>query len=402
MKIGTRMFILLLAIALLALALGEYHAFPTSLNVAVLMLLTIVAAHFLSRTITKPLQDLIQEANQLSQRDYENLAHLECSTALSDRTLLRQDEIGELVRALQRREVEFERSMTSLKQTTAAKERMESELQIGREIQMQMLTLNASSFPKHKALEISATLKPAREVSGDFYDFYFRCENLSYLFEESRFCFCVGDASGKGVPAALFMAVIKTLIKSQSYIDLSPANILTHVNEVVSADNPSCMFVTLFFGVLNLIDGELVYTNAGHTPPYIRRRNGSLEQVNQGHDPALGVLEGLTYKEYKIVLEAGDILITYTDGVTEAMDLEQNLFSEQRFFDLLMYEKYHSAEEVIRLVTTAISAFQGDAEQADDLTIFALQFLGQPSPAGEALELTINNEALFSLKEQWK
>ncbi|WNZ43944.1 SpoIIE family protein phosphatase [Leptolyngbya boryana CZ1] len=402
MKIETKIFILLSATALIAFIIGAYNPFTTVWSTTGLAILTIAIAHLFSRTITKPLQGLIEWTNELSQQNYEKSSHSDCSTALAMLTLERQDEIGELARALQKREAELEQSIEDLRKAIAIKERMESELQIGREIQMDMLILGASAFSKHKDLGIYATLKPAREVGGDFYDFYFRRENLSYLFEENRFCFCIGDASGKGVPAALFMAVIKTLLKSQAYIDLSPAKILTHVNDVISAENPSCMFVTLFFGVLNLADGELVYTNAGHNPPYIRRQNGLVEPLNQRHGTALGVLEGLVYKEDKTTLENGDILITYTDGVTEAMDQDQTLFSDQRFLDLLKSNQYSSAEEVIKLTLAAIEAFQGEVEQSDDLTMLALQFLREPVSKEAAAELAINNDALSSLREQWR
>ena len=406
MKIENKIFILLSAVALVAFGIGIYNPFTTVWGTASLVILTLTIAHFFSRTITKPLQDLIQWTNERSQKNYEQSPPLSNSAAnsavLANSTLQRQDEIGELARAFQKRENELERSIEHLKQTTATKERMEGELQIGRDIQMNMLTIGTSAFSGHKNLDIYATLKPAREVGGDFYDFYFRRENLSYLFEENRFCFCVGDASGKGVPAALFMAVVKTLLRSQAYIELSPAKILSHVNEVVSADNPTCMFVTLFFGVLNVANGELVYTNAGHNPPYLRRDNGSIEKLNQGHGAALGVLENLTYQEDKITLNSGDMLVTYTDGVTEAMDEQKNLFSDQRFLELLKSHLYHSAAEVISLTTEAISHFQGDAEQADDLTMLVIQYLKEAVPEEEASDLAINNKALSSLREQWK
>ncbi|HIK14683.1 MAG TPA: serine/threonine-protein phosphatase [Leptolyngbyaceae cyanobacterium M33_DOE_097] len=401
MKIETQLFLLLSTVALIAFALGKYNPLAASVSMIGLVILSFAIARSFAKTLTRPLQDLIQWNNELSQHNAEEAAALACSTVLAKRTLQRQDKIGELARAFQHRESELQRSVERLKQTTATKERLESELQIGRDIQMNMLTIKPSGFSKHKDLEIFATLKPAREVGGDFYDFYFRRENLSYLFEENRFCFCVGDASGKGVPAALFMAVVKTLLRSQAYTDLSPAKILTHVNEVISADNPTCMFVTLFFGVLNLADGELVFTNAGHNPPYIRRQNGLVEQLNQRHGAALGIIEGLTYKEGKTTLAHGDILITYTDGVTEAMDRENNLFSDERFFDLLKTCKYDSAEEVIHLTVQAIAGFQGEAEQSDDLTMLAIQFLKQPIAPAESGDLAINNEALSSLREQW-
>ncbi|UBF24577.1 SpoIIE family protein phosphatase [Kovacikia minuta CCNUW1] len=401
MKIEIKIFILLSAIALIAFVVGKYNSF-TPLGLAGLMILAAGVAHFFAQMITQPLQELTERANWLSQHqdlDSPRWSHSQDFATIAQH---RPDEIGELVSAFQQMEIELERSIDRFKQTTSAKERMERELQIGREIQMNMLTIGSSAFPKHKDLEIYATLKPAYEVGGDFYDFYFWREHLSYLFEENRFCFCVGDVSGKGVPAALFMAVIKTLIKSQAFIDLSPANILTHVNEVISADNPVCMFVTLFFGVLNLSDGELIYTNAGHNPPYIRRQDGSLEPLDQGHGPALGILEGLVYQECKTTLGTGDILITYTDGVTEAMDSERHLFSDERLIKLLKSGQYNSAREAINLTTEAVRMFQGEAEQADDLTMLALQFLGQPTSRGKPSDLSISDEALSSLREQWK
>ncbi|MDX2228040.1 MAG: PP2C family protein-serine/threonine phosphatase [Leptolyngbyaceae cyanobacterium bins.349] len=402
MKIEIKVFTLLVSVAFIALVVGHYAPFSMMASIVGLMLLSAGMATFYSRTITIPLQTLMQWAIARSQNEYQELTHSIRSSTLATLAAHRRDEIGRLAQALQGMQNEWEMAIAQLQQSSSAKERMESELRIGREIQMNMLTLGFSAFPKHKDLEIYAVLEPAQEVGGDFYDFYFRRENLSYLFEENRFCFCVGDVSGKGVPAALFMAVIKTLLKSQSYIDLSPANILTHVNEVISADNPMCMFVTLFFGVLNLTEGELVYTNAGHNPPYIRRRDGSIEQLNQRHGAALGVLPGLTYTESRTSLQMGDILITYTDGVTEAMDVEQHWFSDQRFCELLRSGNYNSAKEVVALTTRAITAFQGDAEQSDDLTMLALQFLRPPSLKGDSAEIAINSEALSSLREGWK
>lgn len=402
MKIETKVFAFLSLIALIVLAICEYTSLSTIAKIVGLVLLSLVAANRFSRTITGPLQDLIQWAIASSQVDAKKLPQSLSFPNLTPATLQRSDEIGELARGLQQMKAELEQSIDALKQASAEKERMESELQIGRDIQKNMLTLGFSAFPKHKNLEVYAILQPAYEVGGDFYDFYLRNENLSYLFEGNRFCFCVGDVSGKGVPAALFMAVIKTLIKSQSYIDLSPANILTHVNEVTSADNPACMFVTLFFGVLNLTEGELVYTNAGHNPPYIRRRNGSLEPLDQRHGSALGIIEGLTYTESRTLLETGDILITYTDGVTEAMDSQHNWFSSERFSDLLQASQYSSAQEVVTLTTEAIRQFRGTAEQSDDLTMLALQFLGEPTSQKNSLDLAINSKALSSLRQGWK
>ncbi|MEE8120787.1 MAG: SpoIIE family protein phosphatase, partial [Anaerolineales bacterium] len=248
------------------------------------------------------------------------------------------------------------------------KERMEDELNIGREIQMSMVPLKFPPFPDHDEFSIFAALEPAREVGGDFYDFYF--------LDEERLCICIGDVSGKGVPAALFMAMAKTLIKSRAYDDRSTASILTHVNDELSTDNAKSMFVTIFVAVINIKTGELLFTNAGHDPPYIKRRDGSLQRLDQRHGPVIGALEGMVYKEDKDTMAPGDLLVIFTDGVTEAMDGEDQLFSEDRYVEVLGRTKADDPESIVGITLAAIEKFTGGAEQSDDITILALQFHG--------------------------
>jgi phosphoserine phosphatase RsbU/P len=301
--------------------------------------------------------------------------------------------------SLQQAQDALSESQNQLQQILAVKEQMDHELEMGHHIQMNMLTLTLPAFPKHKDLDLYAILNPCREVGGDFYDFYFFRGNMSYLFEANRLCFCVGDVSGKGVPAALFMPVIKILLQSQANECLSPAKILTHVNQVISADNPWCMFVTLFFGILNLTDGELVYTNAGHNPPYLQRRDGSLEPLNQRHGPPLGIVEGLVYRESRTVLQTNDLLVVYTDGVTEAMDVQQNLFSEQRLETVLQSQSFESAVVAVETIAQAVQEFQGDADQSDDLTLLSLLFRGNPTlNPDDLLEFSVNQEALLQFR----
>jgi sigma-B regulation protein RsbU (phosphoserine phosphatase) len=204
------------------------------------------------------------------------------------------------------------------------------------------------------------------------------------------------------VPAALFTAVMKTLIKSQSYIDLSPANVLTHVNQIVSENNPSCMFTTIFFGVLNLLNGEMVYANAGHNPPYLRRSDGGLELLNQRHGPPIGIVDGVVYKEDKVLLNTGDLVVIYTDGVTEAMDPQHNLFSDQRFLELLRSQTDNSPAAIITQTTDQVHQFQAEAEQADDITMLAFQYLGIPNLEGDPLNFAVDRDALSKFKDQWK
>jgi PAS domain S-box-containing protein len=251
-------------------------------------------------------------------------------------------------------------------------ERMESELNVGHEIQMSFIP-DFSSLPDRTEFSICATLEPAREVGGDFYD--------SYFLDEERFCFCIADVSGKGVPAALFMAMVKILIKSRAADHRSTASILTHVNDELSVDNPNCMFVTVFAGILNIRSGELVYTNAGHNPPYIRKQDGALQRLDQRHGPAIGAMEGVVYKEERDTLEPGDLLFLYTDGVTEAMDVDHHLFSEDRLKDLLTAKSTKGVQTAVDHTVAAVIAFEGEAERTDDVTVLALEFHGRPEDA---------------------
>jgi len=286
-------------------------------------------------------------------------------------TPVRDDE-GEIVNY-----VAVKRDITERKLMEAelekARLRMEDELNVGREIQMSMLPLIFPAFPRRGEFDVYALLEPAREVGGDFYDFF--------LLDDDRFCVCVGDVSGKGVPAALFMAVTKTLIKSRASNDYEPASILTHVNNEISRNNEASMFVTIFLAILDLSTGEIRYCNAGHNPPYIRRESGELVRLDQRHGPVIGALEGMVFAQDSETLAAGDLLFTYTDGVTEAMDEDQNLYDEDRLVKVLEALKSGSAEESVKASVADVRDFQGRAEQADDITILSTTYYG--SPEGE-------------------
>jgi ammonium transporter len=251
------------------------------------------------------------------------------------------------------------------------KERMQNELDIGREIQMNMLPVVFPPFPDHDEFSIYAQLEPAREVGGDFYDFYF--------VDDQRLCVCVGDVSGKGVPSALFMAVTKTLIKSRTTDDFSTASILTHVNAELSVNNESCMFVTIFLGILNIRSGLLIYTNAGHNPSYLKSKDGSLRRLDALHGPVVGAVSGMVYDEELTTLSSEDLLFMYTDGVTEEMNTDSQLFSEERMTDVLKSKATDSAESSVRDIVSAVKSFKGETEQSDDITVLALKFLANPA-----------------------
>ena len=243
------------------------------------------------------------------------------------------------------------------------KDRMEDELNVGRDIQMSMLPLEFPAFPDRDDLSVHALLKPAREVGGDFYDFFF--------VNDDEICLVVGDVSGKGVPAALFMAVTKTMIKTRAMDDRSPASIITRVNDEMSADNPSCMFVTLFIAICNVRTGEFRFTNAGHNPPYIKRASGALECLDQRHGPIIGAVEEMAYKESEITMLFGDTVFIFTDGVTEAMDTDSQLYSEIRLENVLGETKSSTVENLVNESLASVESFADGAEQADDITILA-------------------------------
>jgi sigma-B regulation protein RsbU (phosphoserine phosphatase) len=246
-----------------------------------------------------------------------------------------------------------------------AKERMEAELNVGRDIQHSMLP---DTVPECSEIALCASMDAAREVGGDFYDYF--------MLNDDELCFCVADVSGKGVGSALFMAMTKLQIKSRAADDKLPSKILTRVNSDLARDNPSCMFVTVFLGMINLRSGQVTYTNAGHNPPLIKRANGEVEEVPDLHGPLLGVLEGREYGESTLTLAPGDVLLVFTDGVTEAMDTGDNLYSDERLMQTVQDISEISADSVLKTVRSSVDEYAHGAEQSDDITMITLQYKG--------------------------
>jgi sigma-B regulation protein RsbU (phosphoserine phosphatase) len=264
------------------------------------------------------------------------------------------------------------------------KDKKEDEVNFLRKIQLSTLPSESPAFPDHDEFDVYATLIPAREFGGDFYDFFF--------IGEDRFCFCIGDVSGNSVPAASFMSITKSIIKSRAGDDFSTASILTHVNQELCGVNKANTFATLFMGILNIKTGMLLYTNAGHKSPFIRQGEGSLEMLDRLHGPVLGAVRGLVYKEDKTVLSKNDMLLTYTDGVTEARDNANNLLSDKRLAEFLSSCEFKSVEDMVNATVSEVKRFENEADQLDDMTLLAVQFLRTPEEtAGPKLELTVPN-----------
>jgi anti-anti-sigma factor len=224
------------------------------------------------------------------------------------------------------------------------------------------------AFPDRKEIELYAVLEPALEVGGDLYDFF--------LVDEHRLCFVIGDVSGNGVPAALFMAMTKIMVKTLAASDPSPASIVTHVNDALSADNDSCMFVTLYLGILNLRDGTCLTTNAGHNPPLLKRQDGQFEWLTAKDGPLVGAIPGIAFKETTFQLGPGDELFLYTDGVTEADNRRRELFGNDRLKTVLAKSRAVSVVDRLGEVMQAVRTFAGEVPQADDITMLGLRYHG--------------------------
>ena len=262
------------------------------------------------------------------------------------------------------------------------KERLEEGLKLAHDIQMSMLPKTFPPFPERRELDIFAAITPAKKVGGDFYDFFF--------LDEDRLCFAIGDVSGKGVPAALFMAVVKTLFKAIAGRVQNPSDILSTVNQEICRDNDSQMFTTLFCGILNTRTGEIKYSSGGHNPPYHLSRAG-VQQVPKTGGRVLGLLEETSYGWGRLALGSSETIFLYTDGVTEAMDPAGQLFSEQRVESILTQTKFASAREQIEHLTSQITLFAAGAEQSDDITALAIRYLGPAGNKNEELRFTLKN-----------
>ncbi len=241
------------------------------------------------------------------------------------------------------------------------KNRMQEELDVGHQLQLSMLS---TKFPEHPDISLFAALRPAKEMSGDFYDFYF--------VDDEHICFCVGDVSGKGVPAALFMAQTKILLKSYSLDVKAIAEIITHVNNMLSEENDAGMFVTLFFACLNIKTGVVDYVNAGHQPPLIVRKDGEIERMSNPEDLILGVVPEYQYHGMKMELAKGDSIFIYTDGITEAVDAQCEMYEESRLIKLLDKSRSLEPKKLVEKIITEVDDFAGEAAQFDDITVMVL------------------------------
>ena len=245
-------------------------------------------------------------------------------------------------------------------------ESLKTDLAVAAEIQQAILPRIFPPFPENDAeMELAARMRPAKDVGGDFYDF-FRIDN-------DRIGVVIADVSGKGIPAAIFMAVSRTLIRTVGLQGITPGECMTKSNELLSKESIDCMFVTVFYAIYNIRTGEFVYCNAGHNSPVIVKSNGKVEMLPVSENCMVGAVEGVTYSNTQARLEIGDTLLMYTDGVNEAMNEAFEEYGDERMMRLLATQSGNDCQTIIDQQLADVKAFAGNAAQSDDITLMALK-----------------------------
>ena len=322
----------------------------------------IVIFFFMRRSIrraTKPLGFLSESSQEVAKGNFDTVLP----------TFQRNDEVAQLRDSFDTMQQSLKQYVEELKISTAAKASIQSELKVAQSIQMSMLPKTFPAFPDRKDIELYASLTPAKGVGGDLYDFFIRDEKLF---------FCIGDVSGKGVPASLVMAVTRTLFRNIAMHTDKPSHIVETMNDRISEGNDNCMFVTLFVGVFDLASGHLRYSNAGHEAPYIDKA-----LLPCDHNLPVGVMPDMKFSEQETMITSGTTIFLYTDGLTEAENAATELFGKQRlasvingFTGSLQGRATESGvpQELIETMTAAVHEFVGETEQSDDLTMLAIKY----------------------------
>ena len=318
-------------------------------------LVLFLIVYYIIRRLTLPLERFSESARAIAIGQFD--VHLP--------NIYSNDEIRTLRDSLVYMQSSLARYITELKETTASKERIESELSIAREIQMGMIPKIFPPYPDRKDVDLHAILHPAKEVGGDLYDFY---------IDENRLYFLIGDVSGKGVPASLFMAITRSLFRTLSQKEHSPAKIVTEMNNSISDNNESSMFVTLIVGILDLQNGYMKLCNAGHNPPLLIRPNGEVSSLQFKTHLFAGVIENIEYTEEEITLEKGSKLFLYTDGVTEAENKDKELYGDEHLLKALSVDSSSDVRSTVEKIVDSVANHVQEAEASDDLTILVIHY----------------------------
>ncbi|MBR5902474.1 serine/threonine-protein phosphatase [bacterium] len=332
-----------------------WNALLVAAGLALLFLICLLIA----RKILKPLYTLIRNSRLAL------AGKLEGPLPESDM----KGEIGDLARDFEKLRHALKSCDRRLGKAEEAKKRIEGELKVAFDIQHSLLPKLDRVNSGDDRIRLAGKLQPAMTVGGDLYNAFF--------VDRSHLCVCMGDVSGKGISAALFMGVVQTLVRSVARYNASPAAILDHVNKDRSANNEGCMFVTLFCAVINMRTGTMAYCNGGHNPPLIIRRDGQADFVASHGGALVGMSPLMTYQDDYMVLKPGDTLFLYTDGVTEAFQKSGAMYSDERLKSFLQNKNALSCEDIVEGVWKDVETFVGDAPQSDDIAMLTVRYLGK-------------------------
>ncbi len=326
----------------------------------IIIAMATIGALLVAKRIVKPIEHMTRRVNAIHGND--NIFEMEDSYRTND-------EIEILAQSFATLSERTRNYITEITRITAEKERIGTELALATRIQADMLPNIFPAFPDRPDFDIYASMKPAKEVGGDFYDFF--------LIDEDHLGLVIADVSGKGVPAALFMMISKILIKNDAMAGKSPAGVLQAVNERICANNREEMFVTVWLGILDLRDGTLTAANAGHEYPILRKPEGDFEVLKDRHGFVLGGMSGVKYHDYTLKMEPGAKLFLYTDGVPEATNEDQELFGLERALTALKQIEDSAPQTILEAVDKAVKTYVGDAPQFDDLTMLCVHYIGK-------------------------
>jgi sigma-B regulation protein RsbU (phosphoserine phosphatase) len=319
----------------------------------ILLLIIII---LVSQSTTKPLTSLASATKLIAEGNFNvNIEPLD-----------RKDEVGELNNSFISMQTSLQYHIENLKKTTADMEKIESEMRIAHDIQMSIIPKLFPPFPDRNEIDLYANLTPVKAVGGDLYDYFFA--------DDRHLVFAIGDVSGKGVPASLLMAMTRTLLRAKYTRSMKPNEIVRIVNEDLCKDNLQKMFVTFFIGILDVYSGEFEYCNAGHNPPYLLR-NGGIQQLEVFHGYPIGI-QSSPYRSASLMLEPGDTLSMYTDGITDAENKNSELFEESHLEQVLLKNESLNAEGLTKAIISAVESFAEGMEQFDDMTLLTLRYLG--------------------------
>ena len=334
----------------------------------VIALFGFLLLRYMKKTVVKPIDDITAASRNYSadkKAGVQNTAHF---TNLDIRTGDEIENLALTVKEMEGNLQDYEKNLTSI---TAEKQRIHTELTLANKIQADMLPNIFPAFPDRDEFDIYASMIPAKEVGGDFYDFFF--------IDRDHLALVIADVSGKGIPAAMFMVMAKGIIETQCKSGSTPAQILTEVNRLICAKNREKMFITVWLGIVDLRSGELIAASAGHEYPILKNPDSDFEVLKDKHGFVIGGFERIRYKDYTVRMQPGSKLFVYTDGVAEATDADEKLFGLERTVAALNKAKDKSPQIILETVDADVRGFVGDAEQFDDLTMMCIEYYGKSS-----------------------